>query len=321
FYIGATSKTAIYSPSGNNSPGSWAAGSVIPGGLGAADAGAAMMVNGKILCAVSPGFNTPPVSFLEYDYAANSFTQVSGPTGASDNIPSYEAVMLDLPDGNVLYSHFGSDLYVYTPDSTPLAAGQPVINNITANTDGSFTLTGTGLNGISAGAAYGDDAQMDSNYPLVRFTDGSGNVHYGRTFNWNSTGVMTGNNIVSTKFTPPSNLPAGSSFVVVANGIASDSVLFYPSDSPTVNFAFRPPGAEMSDASAQIINGTAADIAAAIGAVRVALNRSSDGAWYDFVDGTWGTTNFDFNHDILTAGGTSTWSAQMPALSDGNYTV
>src|ERR1035438_10099120 len=95
--------------------------------------------------------------------------------------------MLDLPDGTVLYSHFGSDLYVYTPDLTPLAAGKPVINNIAANGDGSFTLTGTGLNGISAGAAYGDDAQMDSDYPLVRFTDGSGKVHYGRTFNWSST--------------------------------------------------------------------------------------------------------------------------------------
>src|ERR1035441_7405106 len=90
---------------------------------------------------------------------------------------------------------------------------------------------------------------------------------------------------------------------------------------PTVNFTFPPPGAELSDASAQIISGTAADIAAAIGAVRVALNRSSDGLWFDFSTNGWGTTNFDFNSDILIASGTSSWSAQLPALPDGNYTV
>ena len=63
--------------------------------------------------------------------------------------------------------------------------------------DGSFHLTGTLLNGISQGAAYGDDAQMDSNYPLVRAADGTGNVYYLRTFNWSSTGVQTGNTVVS----------------------------------------------------------------------------------------------------------------------------
>src|SRR5262245_31653025 len=84
------------------------------------------------------------------------------------------------------------------------------------------------LNGISAGAAYGDDAQMDSNYPLVRMTNNSsGYVYYARTFNWNSTGVMTGTNIVTTEFVAPTNLPVGTySLVAVANGIASDPVPF-----------------------------------------------------------------------------------------------
>ena len=40
-----------------------------------------------------------------------------------------------------------------------LPGGQPGISNIEANADGSFELTGTNLNGISEGAAYGDDAQ------------------------------------------------------------------------------------------------------------------------------------------------------------------
>src|SRR5258706_7212899 len=83
------------------------------------------------------------------------------------------------------------------------------------------------INGISEGAAFGDDAQMDSNYPLVRLTDGSGNVYYARTFNWSSTGVMTGNRLVSTRFTVPLNVPSGPlSLIVVANGISSNPVSF-----------------------------------------------------------------------------------------------
>ena len=86
---------------------------------------------------------------------------------------------------------------------------------------------GTQLNGLSEGAAFGDDSQMDSNFPIVRLTDASGNVFYARTFNWSSTGVMTGNQTVSTEFRVSEFLPPGSySLAVVANGISSDSVSF-----------------------------------------------------------------------------------------------
>jgi hypothetical protein len=87
-------------------------------------------------------------------------------------------------------------------------------------------LTGTLLNGISEGAAFGDDAQMNSNYPLVRLTNAvSGLVYYARTYNWSSTSVMTGSSLESTHFTMPASAPYGSySLVVVANGISSDPV-------------------------------------------------------------------------------------------------
>ena len=139
--------------------------------------------------------------------------------------------MLDLPDGTVLYSDFSSQLYVYHPDGSPLAAGEPTITSITPNANGSYHLTGTLLNGISEGAAYGDDWQMNSNYPIVRLTDAAGNVHYARTFNWSSTGVMTGNTLVTTEFRLPSGLPAGTYLlVVVANGNSSVPVSFYTPD-------------------------------------------------------------------------------------------
>ena len=232
FFLGATGNTALYTPSGGTNAGVWAAGPVIPNGQGTPDAPAAMMVNGSILCAVSAtptsGNHFPsPTSFYEYDPVANAFTQVNGPTGTTYPSPPFIMRMLDLPDGTVLLSVAGSQLYVYQPSGTPLAAGKPAITSITTNLNGSYHLAGTLLNGISEGAAYGDDAQMNSNYPLIRMTNGVGNVYYARTFNWSSTGVMTGGTPESTDFTVPAGLLAGTySLVVVANGISSDPVSF-----------------------------------------------------------------------------------------------
>jgi hypothetical protein len=236
FFLGGNGDTAIYTPTGNTNKGSWQMGAAIPQELVSADAPAAMMPNGKILCAVaaipyiSSGdqVNFPsPTSFFEYDYTDNSFAQVASPTGGlTDNLPTYKAAMLVLPDGTVLYSHMGSDLYIYQPDPPTLASGKPAITSISVNLDGSYNLIGTGLNGISQGAAYGDDAQMDSNYPLVALTDSSGDVYYGSTFNWSSTGVQTGANLVSTDFTVPV-IGGVYSLAVIANGIASDPVTFY----------------------------------------------------------------------------------------------
>ena len=239
FYVGGNTNTAIYTPGATvSSPGSWVASANIPNGQGAVDAPAAMMVNGKILCALGPvgGFNGP-TSFYEYDYTADSFTQVGAPGGGTTYGGSapFGTSMLDLPDGTVLFvgGQNSSSLYIYTPDSTPLAAGKPVINSISENADGTYHLTGIGLNGISEGAAYGDDEQMDSNYPLVRMTNTvSGNVYYARAFNRSSTSVMTSNRVLTTEFALPQNLPAGSySLVTLANGNPS---------APT-NFTFAPP--------------------------------------------------------------------------------
>ena len=228
FYLGGNGNTVIYTPTGTTNAGSWTAGPVIPNGHGIEDGPAAMMVNGKILCAVgSPTNYLGPTYFYEYDPVANSFSQVSGPAGTTDFTAPYEDMMLDLPDGSVLYSDDGFSLYVYRTIGAPLAAGQPTITGISANNDSSFTLTGTLLNGISEGAAYGDDAQMASNYPLIRLTNSAGNVYYERTYNWSSTGVMTGSTPETTQFTNSAGIPWGTySLVVVANGISSAPYTF-----------------------------------------------------------------------------------------------
>lgn len=79
------------------------------------------------------------------------------PGGSQSGAP-YVSRMLSLPDGNVLFTNGGSVLYEYNPNTSPLPAGVPVINSLVANSNGTLTLTGTGLNGINAGSAYGDDA-------------------------------------------------------------------------------------------------------------------------------------------------------------------
>jgi autotransporter-associated beta strand protein len=224
-FFGASGHTAIYTPSGTTNAGTWIAGPDMPNGLGMPDAPGAMMANGKILCALgTPGTFNAPTSFCEYDYASNSFTMVGNPN--ANSYPPYITRMLALPDGNILFSWSNLRLYIYQPGGTPLAAGKPVINSVTTNSDGSFQLAGTQLNGISEGAAYGDDAQMDSNYPIIYVTNGT-SVYYLKTFNWSSTDVMTSNRVITTDFVIPSGVPAGTySLFVSANGISSDPVPF-----------------------------------------------------------------------------------------------
>ena len=229
FFMGGTGHTALYTPSGGTSAGVWTAGPDFPNAQGTSDAAAALLPNGNVLCVVGPEQTLDgPASFYEYNPATNGFVQYTSPVGTlTMNIPTYYGCLLDLPDGTVLFSDFDTQFYVYRPDGAILAAGRPGINNITRNSDGSYLLSGTNLNGVSEGSAYGDDVQNASNYPLVRLLDAAGNVYYASTFNWSSTGVMTGNSPQTTEFVLPAGLPGGLfALVAVANGIASPAVPF-----------------------------------------------------------------------------------------------
>ncbi len=238
FFIGATSHTAYYTPSGNSSPGVWTAGPDLPNASAQPDAAGAMMVNGKIIIAVSPlptgpDHFPPPTSFYIFDYLTNSYHLIRTYNGGySLGISSYITNMLVLPNGSILYSQQqqanSNRYYQFTPSGSPLLAGKPTINNIVQTTCDSFMITGTMFNGITGGAAYGDDSQNESNYPLVRITNGT-NVYYCRTYNWNRTDVMTGALPDTTYFTIPAGLPHGTySLVVVANGNPSDTMQFIP---------------------------------------------------------------------------------------------
>jgi hypothetical protein len=234
FVIGGNGNTAYYTPSGSTSPGTWAKGPTVPNGQGCPDASAAVMTNGKILVATSDtpsymNYFPSPMSFYEFDYVTNTFTRIPGPYGLDTlSGPCFYSHMLSLPDGNMLFSFSNTQQYfIYKPNGTPLTAGKPTIDSIIKINCDTFMATGKLFNGLNEGCYYGDDWQMSTNYPIIRLSNASGAVHYTRTYNWNSTGVMRGNKKDTTFFILPVDLRKGTySMEVVANGNPSNKKTF-----------------------------------------------------------------------------------------------
>jgi hypothetical protein len=228
FFIGGNGNTAFYTPPANpTDPGIWTAGHPIPNQLISADAPGAILPNGDVLFAASPGiFPASPTTIFEFDPSNNTYTDVTPNNGFFLDEHSTGFTMLVLPTGQVLLTNSTGEIDLFSPDGGPNPAWQPTISNITDNGNNTFTLTGTQLNGLSEGASYGDDAEMASNYPIIRLTDANGNVSFARTFNWSSTGVATGSTPESVQFTlPAADAPGPYLVSAIANGIASAAVL------------------------------------------------------------------------------------------------
>lgn len=235
FFLGSSGYTVYYTPSGDTSEGHFTQGPTIPGGYGTPDAPAAMMNDGHILCAVARIPDGPAVGqifsdtsyFYDFDYTTNTFHPLPAPGGGdSVNQPSCSSVLLCLPDGNVLLGIEGSNrYYIYTPGNPPLAAGKPTVDSVIPTGCG-YMITGTLFNGITQGAAYGDDWQMATNYPVVRLV-AQGKTYYARTTNWNRTGIQTGNLPDTAYFTMPASVPNGDyALLLSANGNSSDTFNF-----------------------------------------------------------------------------------------------
>jgi Domain of unknown function DUF11/Kelch motif len=238
--LGRSSQTAIYTPptpgDGTNGVGSWTAGPVIPNGLETGGENsydgstAAVLPNGHVLfCADLPDTGGP-TKFFEFDPTAplaTSLTDITPPiTGYQTNSVASATRLLLLPTGQVLLGNSGavsnsSQLYVYTPDGAPQAAWKPTITSVVASGN-NYVLTGTQLNGVSAGASHGTSTQTATNFPIIELTSAAGKVYFARTFNWSSTGVATGSTPETTDFTLPAGLPLATyQLTVIANGIAS----------------------------------------------------------------------------------------------------
>jgi hypothetical protein len=229
FAMGATTHTAIYTPPAKpTQTGTWTVGPDFPAGNDMADAPAAVLPSGNVLVDTSPGVFNNPTTFYEFD--GTKFNSVPAPASAK-NITSYMGRLLVLPTGQVLFDVADGgtiDVEIYTPKGTSNAAWAPTITTApTTVTRGStYQISGTQFNGLDAGSAYGDDVQMNSNYPLVRITNiATKHVFYARTHDHSTMAVATGKKVVSTNFDVPSTTETGpNTLVVVANGIPSAAV-------------------------------------------------------------------------------------------------
>jgi hypothetical protein len=215
----------------NYAAGKWVNGPAIPtiGGLqyDSADGPGTILPDGNVLFDVSPCVYNAPIAFMLYNASSNTLSPVTNiPNAANDS--TYYTRMVDLPNGQILFNDGSSQMLVYTAGGTPNPAWAPTVTGISSQTltpGKTGSLSGIQLSGLSQGAAYGDDVQDATNFPIVQITNSSsGVVTYARTSSWTNVSIAPGASS-STNFTLPATTPAGAStLVVIANGIASSPV-------------------------------------------------------------------------------------------------
>jgi hypothetical protein len=233
FCIGASGHSAIY----DVKTATWSAGPDVTDSSGnlllAFDAPAVLLPNGHVLfvvgaavtSGVDAGWAGLPVSFFEFD--GTKLHSVPPPTNANGTL-TYNCRLLVLSTGQVLYSNCSPDLEIFTPKGAPLNDWRPHITHApkALRPGHSYRVRGHQFNGLSQANAYGDDAQMATNYPLVRLKHiGNKKAYFCRTFNHSTMAVATGKKVVHTHFHVPRPVPVGYyELAVIANGIQSQPV-------------------------------------------------------------------------------------------------
>ncbi len=197
--------TAVY----DTSTGKWAVGPDFPNNDNAGDSYAGLLTNGNVLVLGESGTL----------YEFNGKTLTAGPYAGA----GYDSLIM-LPTGQMIVG--GSALYA--TKGTYSAAWAPKITSAPSSvTRGStYKISGQQFNGLSQAAAFGDELETATNYPLVRITNSAtGHVFYAKTHDHSTMGVATGTTIVFTNFDVPAKMETGASkLVVVANGIPSKAV-------------------------------------------------------------------------------------------------
>jgi len=228
FYTGSSDcspgHTAIY----NSVTGSWAKGPDFPNNDAANDAPGAIETNGNVIVMASAytGTFSAPAHF--YQWNGTSLNLFPAPPNAV-NDASFVGHLLVLPTGQIMFTDFTTDVEILTTTGTVKASWRPTVSSAPRRVrrgGTNYLISGTQFNGLTQGAAYGDDFQDATNYPMVRIVNNStGHVFYCKTHNHSSMGVATGSTPVSTMFDVPANVETGASkLFVVANGIPSPGV-------------------------------------------------------------------------------------------------
>ena len=224
FATGATGHGSGHTSIYDTHSGTWTPGPDFPTGLDVSDGPAALLPNGNVLVETSPGIFRKGAEFFEWD--GTSLIPVPGPPPAKGE-SSYLGNMLVLPTGEILWTDISGNAYVYSSSGSPnpawaprIQASGPSLTNVSRGK--TYRLSGFNFNGFSQGAAYGDDAQAATNYPLVRITNrATGHVFYARTHD-HSTMAVAYTGLASTQYDVPAGMETGlADLVVVTNGIPS----------------------------------------------------------------------------------------------------
>jgi hypothetical protein len=198
--------TSVYDPS----KGKWTPGPDFPNGDNAGDSYAVLLPNGNALVLGVSG------ALYEYDGKQLTIDPVGG-----------VSPILVLPTGQVFAARF-SAAEVYNPKGTYQQSWAPVITTFpkTVTRGSTYKISGQQFNGLSQAAAFGDEFETATNYPLVRITNkATHHVFYAKTHDHSTMGVATGKAKVSTNFDVPAGTETGASTLeVVANGIPSKRV-------------------------------------------------------------------------------------------------
>ena len=229
-YFGAEPNIDIYDVKN----GRWNAGPAFTiSGYDCEDAPAILLPSGSVLVQASPGKFQTPSHFWEFRISKKTgvptLVQVNDPTTAP-HVSSFHGRFLELPTGQALWTNSGeltgvNEVATYTPRGEPKTKWLPVVSSVSSTlnvgSEGN-AISGTNFNGFSQGATYGDDAQMSTNYPLVRITNNStGDVCYARSYNFSTMGVWT-TGTTTALFDIPKRCEKGAGTLqAVVNGIAS----------------------------------------------------------------------------------------------------
>ncbi|MGA3195875.1 MAG: hypothetical protein ABSD39_12810 [Terriglobales bacterium] len=217
---GESGHTAIY----DTHTQTWTAGPDFPDGLDIADGPGALLPDGNVLVMTSPGIYQRNARFFEWN--GSTLTDVTAGMSDAPNVSSYYGNMLVLPTGEIIVTDF-FNVWIYQSAGTPDPAWLPEITSAptTVHRNGSYKISGYNFNGFSLGAAYGDDEQAATNYPIVRLTNQStGDVFYARTHDHSTMGIAYSEEASTTFDVSPKTVNGLYNLQVIANGIASPAV-------------------------------------------------------------------------------------------------
>ncbi len=199
-----------------------------------ADGPAATLPDGHVLVDASPGTFQNPSHFWDWSFnkktGAAVIKQVSD-TAQAPNTSSFEGNLMVLPTGQLIWDDSQTtpnEVSIYTDPGKPNKSWLPVVSSVSNKLKIGSTanaISGTNFNGFDLGGQYGDDAQQQTNFPLVRITNTkSGNVCYAKSYNFSTMGVWT-TGTTNAVFDIPKTCGKGASTLqAVVNGIASAGV-------------------------------------------------------------------------------------------------